>query len=258
MHKYNPPNVVFDIILLYQTRLSFPDYDRFNNDFWFSRIDSVCGNSCTDSCTDALSKWIVGTKNEGMRIPMIHSLGKGGFGHVYHGRLHGNEIAAKMINITNKILVEEDKRLSNNFFNSFIGLQAEAINQSGLKHKNVLPVLEYWIQCYKLTTMAVVIATPLCQKNLREWLETPPFQFIQIRDFFFGVILGLHYLATKDFVHGDIKLSNILIDENLIAVIADFGLEGATSVYAAPETLDKKPVLMKTDIHGLGIRFILS
>ena len=99
-------------------------------------------------------------------------------------------------------------------------------------------------------------------KNLGEWLDTETFRFIQIRDFFFHVIKGLRHLSTyedlnnKDFIHGDIKLSNILIDVNCNAVIADFGLEGATSVYAAPETLDKKSVSKKTDIHGLGIRVI--
>jgi len=50
-----------------------------------------------------------------MRIPMTNLLGNGGFGHVYHGWLHGKEIAAKMINIANQIRVPEDKNLSRSF-----------------------------------------------------------------------------------------------------------------------------------------------
>ena len=84
-------------------RSAFLDYDSYNNDFWFSRIDSVCGRFCNEQCTDNLTKWTIGRKNKGMRIPMTHLLGEGGFGQVYRGRLHGMKIAAKMITITGKI-----------------------------------------------------------------------------------------------------------------------------------------------------------
>ncbi|OAQ31936.1 kinase-like protein, partial [Linnemannia elongata AG-77] len=39
-----------------------------------------------------------------------------------------------------------------------------------------------------------------------------------------GVVQALHYLHTIGLVHHDIKLGNILIDNNGIAKVADFGM----------------------------------
>ena len=39
-----------------------------------------------------------------------------------------------------------------------------------------------------------------------------------------GVVQALHYLHTIGLVHHDIKLGNILIDDNGSAKVADFGM----------------------------------
>jgi serine/threonine protein kinase len=39
-----------------------------------------------------------------------------------------------------------------------------------------------------------------------------------------GVCEGLHYLHQNDIVHLDLKPANILLDDNMVPKIADFGL----------------------------------
>jgi coatomer subunit beta' len=39
-----------------------------------------------------------------------------------------------------------------------------------------------------------------------------------------GICQGLHYLHQKNIVHFDLKPANILLDDNLVAKITDFGL----------------------------------
>ena len=76
------------------------------------------------------------------------------------------------------------------------------------------------------------------------------------------VLSGLKYAHEKGIIHGDIKPSNILLDENGRAKISDWGIakisdittstnEPFTFIYAAPEQLDTQlgPIDEKTDVY---------
>lgn len=47
-----------------------------------------------------------------------------------------------------------------------------------------------------------------------------------IKAIFKQVIQGVSYMHGKNYYHGDLKLENILINENNQVVIIDFGLAG--------------------------------
>lgn len=38
-----------------------------------------------------------------------------------------------------------------------------------------------------------------------------------------GICMGLHYLHQQNIVHGDLKPANILLDDDMVPKIADFG-----------------------------------
>ncbi|CAN0879646.1 Probably inactive leucine-rich repeat receptor-like protein kinase IMK2 [Linum grandiflorum] len=83
-----------------------------------------------------------------------------------------------------------------------------------------------------------------------------------------GIARGLNHLHTKEnVIHGNLTSSNVLLDEQSNAHIADFGISGlmtlaaATNViatagtlgYRAPELSNLKNVSTKTDVYSLGV-----
>ena len=79
-------------------------------------------------------------------------------------------------------------------------------------------------------------------------------------------MLGVQYLHSKKIVHRDLKLENIMINENLNVKIIDFGfslftlknrklsLHCGTPSYMAPELVAKEDYLgQPVDIWALGI-----
>ena len=83
-----------------------------------------------------------------------------------------------------------------------------------------------------------------------------------------GIALGMKYLHSKNIIHRDLKPSNILLDDNYLPRIADFGLSkiteeqlaqfrmntyAGTPFYMAPEILSGQPYTYKVDIFSFSI-----
>lgn len=88
-------------------------------------------------------------------------------------------------------------------------------------------------------------------------------------DYIFRGINFLHTLREKPLIHGDIKPANILLDQNLLPKIGDFGLarEGPNSInsqvlvsqvfgtrpYLPPEFLDLRALSSQVDTYSFGV-----
>ena len=237
-------------------------------DFWYSFEDSKCGPNCAVGCSDKKARFI---NSAGFRVKKRKNIGKGGFGSVYKGKVHETEIGAKFINITAQykeiFAYDEPGQIldSDTVIKGLIGEVAyEATAQRKFGHKNILQSKEWWLQFSNRNLIELVISTPKCYLNLKEWVETEKFNFDEVRRFLVETCEALEYLAGQNLAHRDVKPANILISEKLnpTAKLTDFGLmksDGVTPVFCAPEQFVKNgTVIGKTDVHGLGITTMVT
>uniref|UniRef100_A0A671LJR6 Tyrosine-protein kinase receptor Tie-1 n=1 Tax=Sinocyclocheilus anshuiensis TaxID=1608454 RepID=A0A671LJR6_9TELE len=63
----------------------------------------------------------------------------------------------------------------------------------------------------------------------------------QLLQFAADVATGMHYLGDKQFIHRDLAARNVLVGDNLVAKIADFGLSRGEEVYVK-KTMGRLPV----------------
>jgi len=93
----------------------------------------------------------------------------------------------------------------------------------------------------------------------------------QVRGLMFDLVEGIQQLHSQRVIHRDLKLSNILLDHDMRAKIADFGLarivnEDSTAQepftfcgtpnYISPEILAQRPYGLSSDIWSLGCVFL--
>ncbi|KAG8981770.1 hypothetical protein FRB94_002970 [Tulasnella sp. JGI-2019a] len=85
-----------------------------------------------------------------------------------------------------------------------------------------------------------------------------------------GIASGLAYLHTSGVIHGDIKAANVLLDDALNPLLADFGLTkneefdatspglagGGTARWKSPGLTEEQPRTTKTDIYALGMTIV--
>ncbi|KAG8378361.1 hypothetical protein BUALT_Bualt08G0129400 [Buddleja alternifolia] len=185
----------------------------------------------------------------------INLLGRGGFGSVFRGTLSdGLNVAIKIFNL-------QLEGVSKSF-------DTESEILSTVRHRNLVRI----IGCCCNTEFKALILTYMSNGSLEKWLyfESYCLDVLQRVKIAIDVALALEYLHhghTFPVVHCDIKPSNILLDEDMTAHVADFGLsklfdEGeiviqtntlATVGYTAPEYGSEGKVSTNGDVYSYGI-----
>ncbi|KAG1326785.1 G-type lectin S-receptor-like serine/threonine-protein kinase LECRK1 [Cocos nucifera] len=187
-------------------------------------------------------------------------LGSGSFGRVFKGSLALDSRTWIAVKKLDRLLHDSDKEFTN---------EVRSIGQ--IHHKNLVRLLGFCNEgVHRLLVYEYMSNGSL--KSLLFGSERP--QWNQRTKIALGIARGLVYLheeCSAPIIHCDIKPENILLDDNFVARISDFGLAKllrtdqshrtntgirGTRGYVAPEWFKNVPITAKVDVYSFGVMLL--
>ncbi|XVF71651.1 hypothetical protein PTKIN_Ptkin12aG0056500 [Pterospermum kingtungense] len=182
-------------------------------------------------------------------------LGSGSFGSVYKGRLsNGRNVAVKVFNLQLE--------------GAFDSFAVECEVMQSILHRNLVKV----ISSCSCTDFKALVLEFLPNGSLERWLYSDNYflNMVQRINIMIDVASALEYLHLghpNPIIHCDLKPSNILLDEDMVAHVGDFGIAKmlgeaesmkqtmtlATIGYMAPEYGSTGIISTKSDVYSYGI-----
>ena len=139
-------------------------------------------------------------------------------------------------------------------------LLQEAVSQARVTHPNIVTI--YYVGKHE---DAPFLAMELIDgKTVSELVDEGPMPYSQLHSIASQMTSALKFSFELDIIHGDIKPSNILVQQNGIAKLSDFGMArrasanekksaGGTPNYLAPELMKGTPPSIQSDMYALGV-----
>ncbi|CAF3342997.1 unnamed protein product [Rotaria sp. Silwood1] len=231
-----------------------PDGNGLIDTFWgclkpiFSAVNKIGENiKSTRDTTNTLTKTV-----DDWEIPIdsimndLVLIGTGIEGTVYLGKLGGQDVACKRVKSEEETNIKHLKKLNH-------------VNVIKFRGVSVASPLFYIVMDYCAYGSLYDVLKRRREKNSC----TKP---TQVLDWSKQISNGVNYLHSNKIVHRDLKSPNILIADNFVLKISDFGTSkqlgnkqgqimsfNGTSAWMAPEVIRQEPCSEKVDIWSFGI-----
>eukprot|EP00249_Psilotum_nudum_P024644 c29248_g1_i1 orf=2870-5629(+) len=184
-------------------------------------------------------------------------IGEGGFGAVYHGILPDGQIVAVKVRSANSIQGIRE-------------FTTELTLLSGIWHENLVPLIGYCPE-QQILVYPYMSNGSLQDRLYGEAARRKPLDWMTRLNIALGAARGLNFLhsaGARCIIHRDVKSSNILLDNSMVAKVADFGFskyapqEGdsmvslevrGTAGYLDPEYYSTQQLTVKSDVFSFGV-----
>jgi serine/threonine protein kinase len=220
--------------------------------------DTRKGNRSTAATPDVMSGKRYG------HFELVSPLGRGGMGQVYRALDTSLQryVAVKLLKSGIPQNEQDSTQGTQSPLHEIDKLLQEAITQARVAHPNIVTI--YFVgkeSGNPFLAMELVNGKPLNAK-----ISDGPLPFPTIISIASQIADALKFSYELDLIHGDIKPSNILIQQDGVAKLSDFGMArnvshdtneaiGGTLNYLAPEILRGNKPSLQSDIYALGVTF---
>ncbi|XP_022725447.1 serine/threonine-protein kinase STY46-like isoform X2 [Durio zibethinus] len=180
-----------------------------------------------------------------------NKVASGSYGDLYKGTYCSQEVAIKVL---------KPERINADMQKEFA---QEVFIMRKVRHKNVVQFIG---ACTKPPSLCIITEF-MSGGSVYDYLHKQKgvFKLPSLLKVAIDVSKGMNYLHQNNIIHRDLKAANLLMDENEVVKVADFGVarvkaqsgvmtaETGTYRWMAPEVIEHKPYDHKADVFSFGI-----
>eukprot|EP00271_Cylindrocystis_brebissonii_P000612 TRINITY_DN1072_c0_g1_i1.p1 TRINITY_DN1072_c0_g1~~TRINITY_DN1072_c0_g1_i1.p1 ORF type:complete len:618 (-),score=150.57 TRINITY_DN1072_c0_g1_i1:368-2221(-) len=185
------------------------------------------------------------------QLVLQQKVASGSFGDLFRGTYCGQDVAIKIL---------KPERLSDTLQQEFA---QEVYIMRKVRHKNVVQFIG---ACTKPPNLSIVTEF-MSGGSVYDWLhkQKAATRLPMLLKIAVDVARGMDFLHKNNIIHRDLKAANLLMNENEVVKVADFGVarvqahggvmtaETGTYRWMAPEVIEHRPYNHKADVFSFGI-----
>lgn len=211
------------------------------------KMEMKCESDHLKIPTDGTDVWEI----DPQFLKFESKVASGSYGDLYKGTYCSQEVAIKILK-TERLNTELQKEFAQ-----------EVYIMRKVRHKNVVQFIG---ACTKPPNLCIVTEF-MSGGSVYDYLhkQRGTFKLPSLLKVAIDVSKGMNYLHQNNIIHRDLKAANLLMDENEVVKVADFGVarvkvetgvmtaETGTYRWMAPEVIEHKPYDHKADVFSFGV-----